>query len=182
MLLVACGPSANREALIFDGGSVSGSLARSPARYSAVAIERLDGEMAKATTIQLADSVRVSMAQVTPEFLLKRGRVFVPRGGEGGGFDAVQGLSSFDPTREYFVIVGPPPHGPFYRFDVKGGKPVTFGTEWPGGFLEDGKTLPPGPVFVDRKGTPHELPLTLEAVESIWGVPVAKERLRSEGR
>lgn len=177
-MLPACGPANNHETLLFDGGSVSGDLARSPALYSAVAIERLDGAMAAATIIRLADGVPVSMAQVTPEFLLRRGRVFIPRGGEGEGFETVNGLSTFDAARDYFVIIGPTPNGPYYRFDVKGGKPVTFGTEWPGGFLADGKSLPPGPVFIDRAGERHELPLTLESVKAIWGEPASIERSR----
>lgn len=180
------------EVMEYDGGMVIGDLQRGPARFTVVSIADMASPMAKATTIRLFDGVPVSMAQVTPEFLLARGRVFVPRRGEGAAgatpdrdesaFREVAGLSSFDPDRIYFVIVGPAPDGPFYRFDVMNGRAVRFGTQWPGGFVDDGKTLMPGAVFVDSRGGDHEMPLTRADVEEIWGAPLRTLRVRPPER
>ena len=188
------------EAMEYDGGLVLGDLQRGPARFTLVSVDRMDSPMAKATTIRLFDGVPVKLSQATPEFLLKRGRVFVPRGSAGAGvpgatgadeaasggrdepaFTELQGLSSFDPQRVYFVIVGPMPNGPFYRFDVQNGQAVRFGSEWPGGLLDDGTTLRPGAIFIDSRGADHEMPLTRDDVEAVWGAPVRTLKVRPPG-
>lgn len=178
-----CGAPATREVLVYEGGSVGGPLFRSPERYTAVGIERMDGPMAANTRIKLNDGVTVTMAQATPEFLLARGRIFVPRVAAADAsagaapapgesrFEQISGLARFEPERDYIVIIGPVPRGPFYRFDVKGGRAIRFGTEWPGGFLDDGVTLRPAPVFVDGTGVAHEIPFDLETARIIWGPP-----------
>ena len=174
---VACSQPRD-EAALYDGGAVGGPLLRSPNHFIAVGIGNMEGGMAKGTVIRLADGVPVSMAQATPDFLLARGRVFVPRDPQppsGSGesrFEQVDGLKSFDPDRVYLVIVGPEPDGPFYRFDVVGGKAIGFGTGWPGGFLDDGETLRPAPIFVAPSGIAHTMPFHLATVKRIWGEPI----------
>jgi len=179
--MAACSP-AREELARYDGGSVGGPLERSSDHFIGVAVERMDSPMAERTTIRLGDGVPVSMTHVTPEFLLARGRVFVPRdpppakGSDESRFEQLQGLRAFDPAKTYVVIIGPVPQGPFYRFDVKEGRAHRFGTAWPGGFLDDGETLRPAPVFIDSKGIAHEMPFSIEVVKQIWGEPRSIDR------
>ncbi len=155
----------------FDGGSVGGPMFRAPNLFTVVAIERLDSPMASRTTFRLSDGVPVPVTKATPEFLLARGRTYVPTTTGEPGLEPLVGLKAFDPARRYIVIVGPEPAGPFYRFDVEGGRAVRFGSDWPGGLLSDGVTPRPAPVFLDPTGTAHEMPFDYDTIRLIWGDP-----------
>ncbi|MBM4113325.1 MAG: hypothetical protein FJ253_08120 [Phycisphaerae bacterium] len=167
----------NVEIAFYDGGSIGGPLYRAPNTYTTVAIHELDGTMASNTTIRLTDGVPVPVTKATPDFLLARGRVFLPTMTGEPGLQPVVGLTRFDPSKVYIVIVGPVPNGPYYRFDVEGGRAVRFGADWPGGFIDDEGTLMPAPVFVDASGAAHELPLDLATAQMIWGPPSRVEQV-----
>lgn len=173
--------SPNAEIVRFDGGSVGGPLFRGPNRFTAVGLERLDGDMAARTTIRLADGVPVRVTQATPEFLLARGLIFAQDAAGTPIGDPIPGVTRFDRDKNYVVIIGPEPNGPFYRFDVHDGKAVRFGAEWLGGFLSDGVTLRPAPVFVDGAGAAHEMPFNIDTVKMIWGEPESVEQVQVGG-
>jgi len=179
---VGCAPPQTHEALVYDGGIVTGELIRGKDRYRVVAIERWESEMTRATTIQLADGVQVPLTTVDTEFLLRRGRVMRQRLGGGEGFDLIETPKTFDPAVHYAVIVGPLPYGPFFRFDVIDGKPSTMGAEWVAEFARDGSLLRPGAIFIDRQGERHTLPFTMESAEALWGEPQAIARYRAGNR
>lgn len=174
LALAGCRSGPRPEVLVYGGGFVAGDAVTDGDRYTIVGLTEMEGPMAERTTIRLADGVPVAMHQVDASFLLGRGRVFMERRDAEGQlrFEQVDGLSHFDPDAVYFVIVGPRPHGPFYRFDVRGGRAVAFGTEWVAELSDDRRTLRPGPVFIDASGRAREMPLTRADAEALWGPPV----------
>jgi len=177
-LLTTLPGCSNWQVLEFEGGAIGGSL-RAPAssRFTSVTV-MMDGEMAKATVIALADGTRIPLADVTPELLLQRARIDA-HDGTGARPAGTRELAQFESSTRYSCYLGQPPQcGPVYLFEVEHGCVVSMGAGWATPACESGHTAA---VFIDSTGTAHALPLSRNSAERVWGPPVVVRRAHVGG-